>query len=104
MKGYFSDNEMEEEKLPKGIMWLEEKRKYQPFQESPYYVFDICEKKKLLFRRFHVAKRSNVSNSQQFNISERFNELPTRWKKETGAYSTTIHKIANQNYREIINM
>lgn len=38
------------------------------------------------------------------DLEKKFNELAKRWRKETGGYSTTIHRTRNDNYLDIIGM
>jgi len=38
------------------------------------------------------------------NIEKQFNELSSKWKKETSGYSTTNQIVSNNNYLEIISL
>lgn len=50
----------------------------------------------------HMIKKLNPSYISA--IEKQFNQLATKWKDETGIYSTTFHKVANDAYLDIIGM
>ena len=37
-------------------------------------------------------------------LQKKFNELAENWKRETGGYSTMLHKASNNNYLDIIGL
>jgi hypothetical protein len=45
-----------------------------------------------------------VGKRTQSKIEAQFNELSIKWKSETGLFSTTFHKVANDSYFDIIGL
>jgi hypothetical protein len=72
-----------------------------------YQIFDLRSAINCALQRRVALSNYYIQNSPSPYVSDlekRFNELAKNWKKETGAYSTSLHIAGNNNYLEIIGM
>src|SRR5580700_3363068 len=55
-----------------------------------------------LLKKWALIKSERIADNSL--LENQFNELATKWKDETGLFSTTFHKIVNDYYFEIVAM